>query len=161
MLFIIILFTLLSFFSCTKSPYGKDNTEPIQSKIVLYEIVSQNTSIIADEYGDFGDFIRIKNSGQDTVNLYGYGLSDNINYIKYTFPVTLFPFPDSVITLWCDGETEKGNLHADFRISSEGEWIGLYSPLSAIIDSVSLPALSPNQSYIRDDSLLLWSIRSY
>lgn len=55
--------------------------------IQINEFCSSNVSILADENGDFPDWIEIYNPGPSAINLAGYGLSDDINLpLKWLFP---------------------------------------------------------------------------
>ena len=52
----------------------------------INEIMSANTDLVADEDGDFPDWIELYNSGEQIINLSGYGLSDDPNVImKWKF----------------------------------------------------------------------------
>ncbi|MFM9984514.1 MAG: CotH kinase family protein [Flavobacteriales bacterium] len=54
--------------------------------MLIQEIQITNDSTLADEDGDYGDWIELYNSGSETVDLTGYGLSDNPeNLYKWTF----------------------------------------------------------------------------
>ena len=61
--------------------------------IAINEVMASNHSTIADEDGDFEDWIELYNYGDTPVNLYGYGLSDDYdNLMKWVFPdVTIEP----------------------------------------------------------------------
>lgn len=55
--------------------------------LYLNEIVSSNSSSFFDEDGDSPDWIEIYNSSDDSINLLGYGISDNFNNpYKWVFP---------------------------------------------------------------------------
>jgi len=51
--------------------------EPTRSQVVLNEFMSSNNSTIADEDGEYSDWIEIYNAGPDIANLSGYSLSDD------------------------------------------------------------------------------------
>ena len=61
---------ILSFilFFCSINSWSQD--------IAINEIMSSNELTLADEDGEFNDWIEIYNYGNTTVNLSGYGLSD-------------------------------------------------------------------------------------
>ncbi len=58
------------------------------AQILLNEICSSNSSVVANDNGDYDDWIEIYNSGSSAVNLNGYGLSDDAADLH------LFSFPD-------------------------------------------------------------------
>lgn len=56
-------------------------------KVLLNEIMPSNSSSIADEDGDFSDWIEIYNNNESSINLAGFGLSDNpANLYKWIIP---------------------------------------------------------------------------
>ncbi|UCH13968.1 MAG: CotH kinase family protein [Bacteroidales bacterium] len=63
----------------------------LPQELVINEIMSSNTMTLADEDGDFSDWLEIYNYGATPVNLNGYGLSDN-NSVPY-----MWIFPDITI----------------------------------------------------------------
>jgi len=154
---IAILACLALLFGCTKSPYEPE-PEPVDSwhLVIFSEIVSNNGSIITDEFGDYDDYIEIYNPQDTAVNIGGFGLTDDIEEIKYIFPAACIIQPDTVLLVWCDAEPEEGDYHADFRINADGEWIALVDPDSSFVDSVSVPELPEDYAYVYPDSI--WSI---
>ena len=61
--------------------------------IRINEIMSSNSATIADEDGDYSDWIELYNSGKDTVDLQGWGLSDNHDKpFKWIFPHKFIKF---------------------------------------------------------------------
>ena len=57
------------------------------TQIVINEIMPLNISTIADEDGDFSDWIELYNSGSSSINLDGMQLSDDVNDLgKWVFP---------------------------------------------------------------------------
>jgi hypothetical protein len=55
--------------------------------ILINEIMSSNSSTVYDEDGDTPDWIELFNGGNETINLYGYGISDDItDLFKWTLP---------------------------------------------------------------------------
>ncbi len=61
--------------------------EEIKAQIVINEVVASNSKGITDEDGDYPDWIEIYNSSGNTINLQGYGISDDIeDPFKYVLP---------------------------------------------------------------------------
>ncbi|MFM7078996.1 MAG: lamin tail domain-containing protein, partial [Bacteroidota bacterium] len=77
------------------------------AQVVINEGSNKNYSTIADENGDFPDWIEIFNSGTDTVSLLNYSLTDDpANPTKWTFPnVELLPGTFKVV--FCSGKNRK------------------------------------------------------
>jgi hypothetical protein len=60
---------------------------PAISQVVINEYMSSNYSTIADEDGDYSDWIEIFNTGSNAEDLSGYALSDDDSvFSKWTFP---------------------------------------------------------------------------
>jgi hypothetical protein len=122
--------------------------------IKINEIVSSNKSIIADEDGDFSDWIEIINLGEDIINLKDYSLSDSYNNIqKWIFP-NYFIFPDEKLIIWASGKDRKHSdqnrhLHTNFSIESSGEEVLLSNPQQQIIDKIDPIFIPSDISYGR------------
>ena len=55
--------------------------------IQLNEIVSSNGDNLYDEDGDTPDWIEIYNSSDESINLFGFGITDDVSdLLKWTFP---------------------------------------------------------------------------
>lgn len=149
----------LLIFACTKSPY-KPSPPAVEIWHVVHfsEILSGNRTIFPDDYGEFDDYIEIYNPQDTAVCLSGFGLTDLFGTIKYVFPEIATIQPDTVLLVWCDAEPEEGLFHANFRISSSGEWVGLLNPNLAFVDSVTVPALPTDSAFIRDSMTGSWRI---
>ena len=60
-------------------------------KLQITEILSQNTRGVLDDFGEYSDWIEVTNLGQSTVDVTGFGLSDDIaNPHKWRFPYTSY-----------------------------------------------------------------------
>ena len=55
------------------------NTVLLSQALQINEVVSSNSSIFFDEDGDTPDWIEIYNTSNNSINLKGYGLSDNLS----------------------------------------------------------------------------------
>ena len=59
--------------------------------IVINEIVTSNSTVNTDEDESYQDWIELYNSGEQDVNLAGYGLSDDSSPFKWTFSNVTLP----------------------------------------------------------------------
>ena len=92
--------------------------------IHLNEIMASNNSTIADEEGDFEDWIEIFNSGDEPVNLSGFSLSDDYgNPFRWEFPDTTLGAGNFML-IWASNKNRRQPgqpLHTNFAISASGE----------------------------------------
>jgi len=116
------------------------------------EIMSSNGQTIADEDGDFEDWIELFNAGDTLINLQGYGLSDNANRpLKWVFP-NISIASGEFLLIWASGKdrTIPGHsLHTNFSISAAGEPILISRPDGVVIDQVDPIAIPRDISYGR------------
>lgn len=106
----------------------------------INEFMASNSSSVADEYGEYDDWVEIYNSTSTRVWLGSLFLSDELGSPgKYNFPPE-YLYPDDFYLVWLDGQPEQGENHASFKISKVGEKIRLSSQPSegfAILDSLT------------------------
>lgn len=119
----------------------------------LNEIMSSNSATIADDDGDYPDWIELFNSGETTISLQGYGLSDNYNNpFKWTFPDVDIQ-PGQFMLIWASGKNRtevSGPLHTNFSIAAAGEEIILTTPEGARIDELAPVAIPTDISIGRE-----------
>ncbi|MBA65596.1 MAG: hypothetical protein CMG55_07340 [Candidatus Marinimicrobia bacterium] len=120
------------------------------TQIVINEFMASNDSTIADNYGEFDDWLELANNTLSPVNLYGWYISDNDSEpLKYQFSDSLYILPDSILLLWADNDIDQGINHLNFKLDSEGEEIVLTDPNQILIDSVYFDQLATDFSYGR------------
>ena len=107
--------------------------------------MASNSSVIDDpDFGDSGDWIELYNEGNDTVDLIGYFLTDNLeNPDKWVFPSAKIA-PAGFLLIWADRADTA--LHTNFGLTREGEAIGLFSPSGDMLDQVEYPTQQTNIS---------------
>ena len=119
----------------------------------ISEVMTDNVSAYPDENGKFGDWIELSNDGDAAMNLKGVGLSDRSDRIVFLFPdYTLSP--GQKVTVFADDvnrDNPRGVLHAKFKLSSLGETVFLFDENGVSIDSVKVPTLNADESYILND----------
>jgi hypothetical protein len=100
-----------------------NNTTPC-----INEFMAINGDTIADEAGEFDDWIEVLNRDSSPLDLGGLFLSDNpTNLNKWVFPAGTQVGAGESILVWADGDESQGPLHADFKLSGSGETIILTS----------------------------------
>jgi len=127
--------------------YAKAEVTPV----VINELMARNATTIADPQGEYDDWIELFNISDEIVDMSGMYLSDNPeNPLKWKFPKNTTIAPGGYTIVWADedGGDEPG-LHANFKLSSQGETLWLYDTdthNNALLDSMSFEALETDQS---------------
>ncbi len=100
-----------------------------QDTVLITEFMASNDSVLADEDGDFSDWIEIFNAGTNTVNLNGWILADRNT--QWTFPATNLA-PNSFLVVFASNKNKRipgRPLHTNFRLDANpGEPVSLLRP---------------------------------
>ena len=117
--------------------------------LVINELSANNQSIMADQAGDYDDWIEFYNNTDQPILLNSYFLSDDPqNLFKWLLPNYTIQ-PDSYFFVWADNEITEGSDHANFKLNSNGESLYLSTIADSIIDFVEYPNQYPDITYGR------------
>lgn len=129
------LFSLLILISCKKTYENGDPT------LVINEVMPVNSSTVADQNGEFDDWIELYNLSTTGINMSGYYLSDSKKDVtKWKFPEGTTLGSHSYLIIWADNDTLEAGLHANFKLSSAGEDVVLSDSHGQQLDKMSFPA---------------------
>lgn len=121
--------------------------------VVINEFMARNESTIADQAGEFDDWIELYNNGSSTIDLSGYYLSDGgMELTEWEFPSGTTIAPDGYLIIWADNDEDQAStneLHANFKLSADGEQIYLLNSAEEIVDTVFYSAQVEDLSYAR------------
>jgi len=110
--------------------------------VFISEFMAVNNSTLADEDGDFSDWIEIHNSGAMPVNLNGWFLTDKLSQLtERRFPATNLP-PNGYLVVFASGKDRRvpgAPLHTNFKLSSSGEYLALVKPDGTNVASAFAP----------------------
>ena len=110
-------------------------------KLRISEVMVKNRASLADEKGDFPDWIELENLSAEPLDLAGCGLSDRAPLVMWVFPTyTLQPGERAVILC---GEERTG-----FELSP-GESLTLTGPDGSVLDQLSCDCDAPDRSLAR------------
>jgi len=87
--------------------------------------MADNEATTQSPFGTYADWIELFNTGNRSVDLGGMYLTDNPANLTWQFPAETMIEPNSFLLVWADGDTQLGPLHADFRLSANGETVAL------------------------------------
>lgn len=111
--------------------------ETVHSDVVINEISASNKTIMADNEGEFEDWIELYNNSNEAISLAGYALSDDLlERNKWVFP-NLSIEANSYLIIWADNDEKQGENHANFKISARGEELFLSNSYEETIDQIS------------------------
>ena len=121
----------------------------------ISELAAENKYSLKDGFGESPDWIELRNTGNEPVNLAGWGLSDEADRpMKWTFPsVTIAPH--GTLIVFASGRDEAadpaGFPHAGFRLDKNGGLAILTPPGGAgAADRAEYPELDVDLAYGRD-----------
>jgi len=122
---------------------------PQVGEVVVNELMANNLQTAFDNYGESDDWIELYNTSTHAIDLSGLYLSDDITwYTKWAFPMNSVILPNSYLIVWADNDTTQVGLHANFKLSSNGETL-FYGNGVNLYDQVSFGLQSADISYAR------------
>ncbi len=96
----------------------------------INEFVAANVSGLLDENNEAQDWIEIYNRGATTVNLDGWGLTDDPDDPgKWTFPATNLA-PGQYLVVFASAKDRRvpgARLHTNFKLNATGDYLGLFN----------------------------------
>ena len=114
--------------------------------LAINEVMARNNAILADELGEFEDWIEIKNTSSTVVSLAGVTLTDNEDEPQaYRFPNESLG-PGEFFIVFCDDEVADGSAHAPFRLAGGGETVFLFQG-GREIDQLTFGELAVDQTF--------------
>ncbi|MEM1121938.1 MAG: CotH kinase family protein [Bacteroidota bacterium] len=124
--------------------------ELAQNDVVINEFMASNDATVADQDGEFDDWIELYNNTANDIDLSGYFLSDNAdNLDKYDIPEgTIIP-ANGYLIVWADEDGMQEGLHANFKISANGEELFLLNADTMIIDEITFGEQRTDESFAR------------
>lgn len=121
----------------------------VNSELVINELCASNSSLVADNEGEYDDWIELYNNAAEAVSLAGYFMTDDLAELtKWALP-DLRIDGNSYLTIWADNDETQGEDHASFKLSASGEEVYLITPNLEIADHVSFGMLETDASYGR------------
>lgn len=124
---------------------------------VLSEIMPSNARILADEDGDFPDWIELKNPGPGSVNLGGYYLTDDPMLLpKWSFPQTNLP-AGGYLVVFASGKNRTANpavLHTSFSLDADGGYVAIVKPDgTTVVSAFTYPSVKEDVAFGTSESI--------
>ena len=133
------------------------NTGPL----LISEFMADNETVLADGDGDFEDWIEIYNRSDATVNLTGWYLTDDDDLLtKWQFPSASLDAGDYLVVFASQKHENPppGELHTNFRLDADGEYLALVEPDGATVAYAydEFPEQLEDVSYGPADATTMW-----
>ena len=123
------------------------------SPVQLVEIVASNTKYRPDESGAYQDYVLLRNTSGDAVDIGGWYLSDTPRLPRlWKIPQGVTIPGGGTLTVYCSGldrTEDPAHLHTNFRLSSEGETVTLSNAQGQPVDSATYDLLRTDEAYVR------------
>src|SRR6266404_3916503 len=122
------------------------------AQVIISEFMADNKTTIADEDGQFADWIEVYNTGVDTVNLVGWSLTDDpTRQARWYFPDTNLT-AKGFLVVFASGKNRVvpgAPLHTDFSLKAGGEYLALVKPDGTVATEFApaFPEQFPDISY--------------
>ncbi|MEM7394131.1 MAG: lamin tail domain-containing protein, partial [Verrucomicrobiota bacterium] len=116
--------------------------------VIISEFLAVNNTILADEDGDFEDWIELHNVASTNIDLAGWSLTDDAGSPrKWVFPGVTIPAQGFLLVFASnkDRRNPASELHANFRLSGGGEYLALSEPDQTIAFAFA-PEYPPQQT---------------
>ena len=126
--------------------------------LYISEVCAHNVSVMYDPVGYYSDYLIITNGSGQTIDLEGYGLSDDSEDLrKYVFPAVEIPAGANLI-VWCAVPDvvsapyiDSNSLYTKFKLRDH-ESVFFTDGNGLVIDSLRVPNLKADQAYVRSAS---------
>ena len=101
---------------------------PGTSPVCINEFLAVNTAVIRDPAGEWEDHVELCNTAAVPAVLDGMYLTDDLqNPTKFRLPIGTTIPPHGRLLVWCDEDGVQGPLHANFKLSGNGEDIAMFA----------------------------------
>lgn len=124
------------------TPGGTNNSTLPPISVSINEWMAENTGYLYNPAtGKYDDWFELYNPSDTAAELAGYFLTDTLtNQFQYQIPAGFRVPARGFLLVWADNatsaNTNTSTLHVPFKLSKDGEAIGLFAPNGAAIDAV-------------------------
>src|SRR5438128_1022344 len=121
-------------------------------QVIISEFMADNKTALADEDGQFPDWIEIYNTGANTVNLRAWSLTDDPTHQARWFLPSTNLTAKGFLVIFASGKNRAlpgAPLHTDFSLKASGEYLALVKPDGTVASEFAptFPQQFPDISY--------------
>ena len=105
-----------------------DTPSDLVGTLFINEFMAENDTTIQDPDGTgYPDWIEIFNAGSSTIDLGGLYMTDDLSDpTQWQIPLGVSIEAYGHLLFWADNDEPQGDTHTNFKLSADGEEIGLY-----------------------------------
>lgn len=130
--------------------YIVNSAVPPAGDLVINELLASNDVTMADQDGEFDDWIELFNNTSSSMDLSGYFLTDDaLDLTKWEIPSGTSIAANGYLIFWADDDQTQVGLHTNFKLSTSGETLLLVNSSEEIVDQITFPAQTTDISYGR------------
>lgn len=122
-----------------------------QTLPVITEFMAANSATLKDENGDYSDWLELYNPATTNINLNGWHLTDDAEELdKWSFPSTNLT-AGKYIVVFASSKNRSvtgKQLHTNFKLGAEGEYLALVRPDGATMVCEYAPVFPPQYTDI-------------
>ncbi len=130
-----------------------ESRQLLAADLVISELLAVNDSGLVDQDGDLSDWIEIHNTSSNAISLQGWHLTDDsMDLTRWQFPGVSLDGGDYQLVRASgkDRSDPAGELHANFKLGGDGEFLALVRPDGSTVEysfSPEFPRQVSNVSY--------------
>jgi hypothetical protein len=125
-----------------------DDDTAIPATAMLTELLPSNQEGLADDFGEFDDWVELHNPGSEPLDFSGWRLADDPDAEEpWTVGEGVVIPAFGYLLIWCDEDPDQGPTHATFKLSSDGESVVLWDPNGEEVDRVDFDPIDPDSSW--------------
>ena len=123
---------------------------PLIAQVCINEFMASNGAYWDNDKQAYSDWIELYNAGDDTVQLSGYFLTDNLDRLKkWKIPEGVAIGPKAHILFWADGKNH--GMHTNFNLSIRTESLGLSDATGKPVDTHTYLSQRRDVSFGREE----------
>ena len=116
----------------------------------INELMASNSNTVADQNGEYDDWIELYNLTDESIDLSGYFLTDGTyNIKKWEFPLGTTIAANDYLIVWADENGSQEGLHTNFKLNKNGETLRLVTPNLELMDEVSFTEQQADIAFAR------------
>ena len=145
---LVIIIVLAAAISCC----AKDSASNAQqnASVIVNEVLVSNKKAVRDPMGTYSDYIELRNVSSESINLSGYGLSDDETSMWVIADNTVIE-PGAFLVIWCAGQETGVKNVANFALSKD-DVLRFSDPSGRTIMTLDLSGTYSGLSYSYLDS---------